>query len=111
MHKHQMDVLIAELKRPEYAGLSADAAYNLLSGRQPQTGAPGRFIDTRSEAEKRLGKVHFLTTSQSAARMPKHISPHAVIVPDELASEFPTGIPGMPNTVRRPEFDEAWSQR
>lgn len=72
MHKHQLDVLIAELKRPEYDGLSADAAYAKVC-----------------EEHKRIARLPILSVVEG----------------------FPTGAPAMPNKVKRPDFDQAWSQR
>lgn len=110
MHKHQMDVLRVELARDEYNGLSADDAFNLLTGRKVQV-ETGKLIDTRSEAEKRLGRVTFFSQSEAARRTPKQMPAAAIVLPDEYAAQFPTGLPGMPNTVRRHEFDEAWNAR
>lgn len=124
MQPFHMQALIAELRRPEYSGLEADAAYALLTGRKQQV-STGKLIDTRSEAEKRLGAVRFIPQSVWNALRDKDRArlPTAIVIDDETANGFAYtygqdkegnggqvgyDIPGFPNKVRRHEFDEAW---
>lgn len=87
MHPHQLEVLRAELKRPEYQGLSPEEAFRLVN-------AP--------ETIKRLTQTKFIAPGVSVS--PKHPLASAIVV----AGDFPQGIPGMPNKVRRDEFDAAF---
>lgn len=122
-----LEVLKIELRRDEYTGLSPDAAYDLLTGRKRQQG--GQIIDTRSEAEKRLGKRRFIPKAVWDGMRQKdrdRLSANVFVIDDETAKQFAhtygqdrdgkggqTGydIPGFPNKVRRHEFDEAWGAK
>lgn len=93
MHKHLHDYLVAEIKNPQYDGLTADQVYEKLA-RPP----------------KSLLAVSFVPQSKFDRVMPK-LRGLMKPVPDEYAKQFPTGVPGMPNLIRRQEFDAAWSER
>lgn len=104
MHPAWVAALAAELARPEYAGLAADAAYRLVTARPPQTGGPGRLVNTQTPAEFRLTRLRFVTADQFAAVKEKHRTGLEFVVADVPPA-------GFPNTVRRELFDAAWAAR
>jgi len=92
MHPHQLRALEAELGKPEYGGMTAEAAY--------------RKID-RDKTMCGLSQVRFVTSAE-LEQTPLKKGKWAFIVSDEEKSRFPSGIPGFPNAVRRSDFDIAW---
>ena len=93
MHKHQHAYLVTELRKPEYAGKSADEVYAILA-RPPKS-----FLAVSFVPESKFNRVH-----------PK-LRGRMIAVSDEYAKEFPSGVAGMPNLIRREEFDKAWSEK
>lgn len=89
MHQHQLDYLAAELRK------HADAAKAYAELARP----PKSFL-----------AVSFMRQSKFDRINPK-LRRGMVAVSDEYADKFPGGVPGMPNLIRRDEFDAAWSQR
>lgn len=91
MHQHQRDYLVEELRKPEYA--DAESAYEKL--RRP----PKLFL-----------AVSFVPQSKFDRMQPK-LRGAAIPVSDEYAATFPGGVPGIPNLIRREDFDAAWNAR
>lgn len=96
LHPHQHAALLAELRQPEYRNLTADKAFGRIS--QPN-------------ALHRLGTTRFLTQAAYDSLHPKRRPILFVIITEEQARAFPSGIPGFPNKLRREWFDAAWSER
>ena len=93
LHPHQHAALVAELREPRYRNKTADRVFDLVS---------------QKNVLHRLGTTRFLTQAQYDATRVKPAL--YVIVSEETASAFPTGIPGFPNKMRRAWFDAAWAE-
>lgn len=75
------------------------------------TDAESAFVELSSPAGlKRIGATRFMTQAALDAMPEKHRPTAPVIITDEQAAAFPTGIPGFPNKLRREWFDAAWSE-
>lgn len=96
LHPHQHMAIVAELSKPEYGVLAAEAAFLFLAN-------PARLRD-------RLGTVRFLTSTQLAALLEKHRPLAVVLIDDATVLAFPSGVPGFPNKLRREWFDRAWTE-
>lgn len=93
LYPHQHRALVLELRREFYAGLAADDAYAKAC-----------------QAIKRLGSTRFLT-AERLERLPAKLRPALfVLVTDDELAQFPSGIPGFPNKLRREWFDAAWRE-
>ena len=90
LHPHQHRALVAELGRPEYAGLSADDAFALARSRL-----------------RALGRTRFLTRARFDALPEKRRPEEFIGLSDDEAAAFPGGVPGFPNKLRREWFDAA----
>lgn len=88
LHPHQRAALVRRLKEADFADLSCGDAYALLHADKNLMGLRG---------------VQF-------AHGKKALRPGFVEVGAEVAAEFPKGIPGMPNLIRREDFDSAWEE-
>jgi hypothetical protein len=93
LHPHQHRALVAELRRPEYAGLSADDAFAMALSRM-----------------KALGRTRFLTRERFESMPEKRRPAEWVELSAEEATAFPTGVPGFPNKLSREWFDAAWRE-
>lgn len=96
MLSHQLQCLIAELRRPDYHGLTPDEAFKLLAYSY-------RWY-------RRVLETNFWTQEQLDKTNPKLVPDNLMIVDAKLAEQFPNGIPGMPNKLRREWFDRAWQE-
>lgn len=139
LHPHQHDALVAELRRPEWAGLSADAVFHAITDPVPYTDRAGRELMGASGAMKRLAATRFVSRSQYEAMAKRGRSLDGVMIlsDDEIASFIPPAerariehydrlakekgrpglrlkvcnqAPGFPNELLRPWFDTAWGE-
>jgi hypothetical protein len=92
MHPHQLRALEAELRKPDYDGMSAEAAYRKIDKDKTMCG---------------LSEVRFVN-SAALATIPENQRHRTIVITDEERSGFPGGIPGFPNAIRRSDFDIAW---
>jgi hypothetical protein len=92
MHPHQLRALETELRKPEYDGMSAEAAYRKIDKDKTMGG---------------LSEVQFVTAA-ALVTIPENRRHRAIIVTDEEMALFPGGLPGFPNAIRRSDFDIAW---
>jgi hypothetical protein len=92
MHPHQLRALEAELRKPEYDDMSAEAAYRKIDKDKTMCG---------------LSQVRFVTSAE-LEQTPLQQGTWALIVSEEEKARFPGGIPGFPNAIRRSDFDIAW---
>jgi hypothetical protein len=90
LHPHQHNALVALLRSPEWAGLSAEDAFARLS------------------ADKNLGGLRLLcfVSPEKYARTPEKRRGRFVVV----EGGFPGGVPGYPNVMRRAHFDKAFAE-
>lgn len=95
LHPHQHAALVARLREPDLAGLSADAAFAALSGDKNLLG---------------LRALSFLPQPVYDALSPKRRHPRLVPVGAEVEKQFPGGVPGFPNKLRRADFDAAFAE-
>lgn len=95
LHPHQHAALVAELRRPEYAELSADETFVRFT-------TPHR-LDA-------LGRYRFLTQTKFDSLPEKRRPDRVMILTDAEAVAFPTGVPGFPHKLRREWFDAAWKE-
>lgn len=92
MHPHQLRALEAELRKPEYDGMTAEAAYRKIEKDKTMCGLSGvRFV-----------------TATALETLPENRRDKAIVISDEEMVRFPSGIPGFPNAIRRSDFDIAW---
>ena len=103
LHPHQHAALVAELRRPDYDGKSADEAFALL-GPPLDSGLAGRY------APKNLTRIRFVPAAKVAAMRKRGASPKQLATLVPVAGDFPTGVPGFPNKVMREWFDAAWTE-
>jgi hypothetical protein len=104
LHPHQHNALVALLRSPEWAALSADEAFAQLSADKNLGGLrTARFIGASKlrRLQDALGKGR--VSPKAIAR----IGDRAMVVED---AEFPGGVPGYPNVMRRPHFDKAFAE-
>ncbi len=95
LHPHQHRALVAELRKPEHANRTADQAFARIS---------------QKNALHQLGTTRFLTQVKYDSLHPKRRPLVYLIVSAAEVAAFPTGIPGMPNKLRREWFDLAWAE-
>jgi hypothetical protein len=91
LHPHQHNALVALLRSPEWASLPADEAFARLC------------------ADKNLGGLRalcFVSQAKYDRAPPKRRGRLTV-----AEGEFPGGVPGYPNVMRRPHFDKAIAER
>lgn len=92
MHPHQLRALEALLRKPEYDGMTAEAAYLKIEKDRTMCGLAGvRFV-----------------TAQELETWPENRRERAIVISEEELARFPGGIPGFPNAIRRSDFDIAW---
>lgn len=100
MQDHQMLALIDELRGHPYDGLSADDAFAYAS-------STGMI--------KKRGTQHFVSSRQFMT-LPSEVASrlNVYVIKDEILERAersnPTGVPGMPNKLRREWFNEAWKK-
>ncbi len=92
MHLHQLRALEAELRKPEYDGMTAEAAYRKIE---------------RDRTMRGLSGVRFVTAI-ALETLPNNQRDKAIVISEEEIARFPSGIPGFPNAIRRSDFDIAW---
>ena len=111
LYPHLHDLLVRELRSTAYDGLTPDQAFKLAS---------------RFQTVHRLGSYRFLTESEYLSLPESQRPERFVLVPYDLVEQFvsegvlqsfrllrrevPNNIPGFPNKLRRPDFDQAWSE-
>jgi hypothetical protein len=92
MHPHQLRALEAELRKPEYDDMSAEAAYGKIDKDKTMCG---------------LSQVRFVTSAE-LEQTPLQQGTWALIVSEEEKARSPGGIPGFPNAIRRSDFNISW---
>lgn len=105
MFQHQIDVLKAEITKPEYTGKTADEVYELLARGPLIFHQFPRLLAGRKEN----GYTQFVEFPGSKGLVEKSSIPKDDPV-HKLLEDFPGGVPGMPNLIRRPFFDQAWKE-
>jgi hypothetical protein len=92
MHPHQLRALETELGKPEYDGMTVEAAYRKIERDRTMCGLSGvRFV-----------------TATAFETLPENRRDKAIVISEEEIARFPGGIPGFPNAIRRSDFDIAW---
>jgi hypothetical protein len=94
MHPHQLRAIVTELRKLVYEGMSEEQVY--------------RKIDDDVPGMCGLAKVRFLTKADLEKTNMLKPDEWPIVVSEEEAANFPGGVPGFPNGIRRSDFDIAW---